>query len=144
MLALTDEITNHQPQNPLELIDTHAKQVKLFNQVADNFIAERERRFKRKQQHIDHLKDDILHRWEVKGLHGKFGAILNVDPQVDLIFIVVLNPKNQTETTQLFLSVFLEHVDEIIEDVMWERLNVFDNECDWCSHSGKICARQYI
>ena len=49
MLALTDEICDQQPQNPLELIDTHAKQVKLFDQVADNFIAERERRFKRKQ-----------------------------------------------------------------------------------------------
>ena len=49
MLALADEISDQQPQNPLELIDTHAKQVQLFNQVADNFIAERERRFKRKQ-----------------------------------------------------------------------------------------------
>ena len=49
MLALTDKISDQQSQNPLELIDTHAKQVKLFYQVADNFIAERERRFKRKQ-----------------------------------------------------------------------------------------------
>ena len=44
----------------------------------------------RHNHHVDRLEYNLLHGWEVKFFHYHLGAILDVDGQINLFFVVVL------------------------------------------------------
>ena len=69
----------------------------------------------RGQKHlVNRLEYDLLHRWEVEILDGQLRAILDVDAQVNLLFVIVLDAKDQAKIQSVLVSVLLHQVDQIV------------------------------
>ena len=77
---------------------------------------------------IDHLEYDVLHRWEVESLHCKFCAILNVYPEMYIIFVIILDSKHQTEISSLLLAIISHHMNQIVEYLGVELFDILDDE----------------
>ena len=50
-----------------------------------------------KEHVVDNLEDNLLHSRKVKVLHSHFCAVLGVDPQVNLLLVVVLHSKDEAK-----------------------------------------------
>ena len=77
---------------------------------------------------VDDLEYDVLHGGEVEGLHDQLRAVLDVYPQMHLVFVVILHPKHQAEVLSLLFSVLVQEMDKVIEHAWVELLNVLDDE----------------
>ena len=56
----------------------------------------------------------LLHGREIKVLDRQLGAVLDVDAQMDLFFVVVLDTQNEAKVQTISISVLLEHVNQVI------------------------------
>ena len=79
-----------------------------------------------------------MHKREVKVFHSHLGAVLNVDPQMNLLFIVVLNTKNKAEVQGVGVAILLQHVNQIVKHTWVETLDVLDDENNWLVHSDSL------
>ena len=71
----------------------------------------------RGQEHlVNRLENDLLHRWEVEILDGQLCAVLDVDAQVNLLFVIVLDAKDQAKIQSVLVPVLLHEMDQIVEN----------------------------
>jgi hypothetical protein len=79
------------------------------------------------QDVIDHFEDDVLHAWEVESLYRQLDTVLNGDPLMYFIFVIVLDSQHETQLERVgLLSVPLHQVDQVIHYVVGEGLDVLD------------------
>ena len=91
---LVEVVCQERLQNALKLLEAHAKQVDRLDEILKHTWLEGQNVFSRKQQVANRLKDDVLHRGEVKSLNRQLDAVLYRDSQVQLLPIVVLYSKD--------------------------------------------------
>lgn len=93
---------------------------------------------------VNNFEYDVLHAWEVESLHCHFHTLGDLHSQVEFIFVVILNAKHKVEFHVVGLfSVFLEQMDQVIQDVVWEALDVFYDEYYW-PHLLWVLTPQYV
>ena len=78
-------------------------------------MAEGKRSLLSQEHTVDGLEDDLLHRWEIEILHSELGTVLDVNPQVNLLFVIVLHSNDQTEVDTECLAILLKHMDQVIQ-----------------------------
>ena len=132
VLVRVYKLNDHQLENSSKLIDTCAVNVQLLNQIGYDFVTKAQRAFCGEEHRVDSFEDDLLHRGEVEVLYCQLGAILDVDAQVDLLFIVILHTKDQAVVDTELVTVFLEHMDQVIQDISIEQFDILDDEDDRC------------
>jgi hypothetical protein len=83
-------------------------------------------------QAVDDLKNDVLHARKIEFLDSHLDRILDLSPRVKLFNTVVLDTNHQVKLKAVrSISVLLDQVNQIIEDLLWDEFDVLDDNNDW-------------
>jgi hypothetical protein len=81
-------------KDPPKLFNTNPKHIYAFHQIGYSFLREKQGTICSQKNFIDDLKNDIFHAWKVKIFHSHFDTVLDLDPLMDFILIIILDSKH--------------------------------------------------
>ena len=123
-------------KDSLELVDWHSEEIDGFNELLHDLGLKHHDALDVAQHLEDHLKDNVLHAWEVEGFYWQLNAILNANFQVDFFLAVALHAQHQVQVQTVGPTpVDLQVVDKVIQHICVETFDVFNDQQDWPRHS---------